>query len=144
MLTSSENAKNATVVSLVIERDGVVLLGRRSSTKDHAPGEWETISGRVEPNETLAEAARREALEETGLVVDVVCQLDSFRFKRGVNLEDTTGVTFHCRVREGRERLSGEHDQFVWVTREQARRYGLPEGLVRCIEAVLKTEMHDP
>ena len=132
----------ATVVSLVIERDGAVLLGRRSSNKDHAPGEWETISGRVEATETLVEAARREALEETSLVVEVLEQLDSFKFKRGADTEDTLGVTFHCRVRKGRERLSEEHDRFTWATLEQARGYGLPEGLVRCIEAVLKKEKH--
>ena len=136
-------SRAAAVVSLVIERDGAVLLGRRSPTKDHAPGEWETISGRVEETETLVEAARREALEETGLVVEVLEQLDSFKFKRGADTEDSLGVTFHCRVREGRERLSAEHDQFAWATLEQARGYGLPEGLVRCIEAALKKEKHD-
>jgi 8-oxo-dGTP pyrophosphatase MutT (NUDIX family) len=100
-------------------------------------------SGRVEPNETLSEAARREALEETGLVVEVLAQIDSFTFKRGADIDDTTGVTFHCRVREGRERLSNEHDRFAWATLGQARGYGLPEGLVRCIEAALKREAHD-
>ena len=127
-----------TVVSLVIERDGAVLLGRRSSSKDHAPGKWETISGRVEENETLAEAAQREALEETGLVVEVLEQLDSFMFRRGADTVETHGVTFHCRVRSGSERLSEEHDRFTWATLEQAKGYELPEGLLQCIEAVLK------
>jgi 8-oxo-dGTP diphosphatase len=107
------SAANPTVVSLVIERDGVVFLGRRSSTKDHAPGQWETISGRVEPEETLSEAARREAFEETGLVVEVLGQLDSFKFRRGADAEETFGVTFHCRARDERVRLSEEHDQFA-------------------------------
>jgi 8-oxo-dGTP pyrophosphatase MutT (NUDIX family) len=130
--------KTITVVSLVIERDGAVLLGRRSSTKDHAAGEWETISGRLEANETLVEAARREALEETGLVVDVIRQLDTFSFTRGAETEETLGATFHCRAREGRERLSEEHDRFTWATLEQAKDRGLPRGLLLCIETVLK------
>ena len=86
------------------------------------------------------EAARREALEETGLLVEVLRQLDTFAFKRGTDVEDSQGVTFHCRVREGRERLSGEHDQLVWASLEQVRGYGLPEGLIRCIELALRTE----
>lgn len=138
-----DHSEHATVVSLVIERNGAVLLGRRSSTKDHAPGKWETVSGRVEPNETLTEATLREALEETGLAVEVLRQLDSFKFMRGSDIKPTTGVTLHCRVREGRERLSHEHDQFAWATLEQVRGFDLPEGLIRCIEMALKEETHD-
>lgn len=126
------------VVSLVIERDGAVLLGRRSLAKDHAPGQWETISGRVEPGETPQEAARREALEETGLKVEIVRQLDTFTFRRAQDNEDTLGITFHCRVKGGHVRLSPEHREFLWATLDGVRAYGLPEGLVRCITAVLK------
>jgi 8-oxo-dGTP diphosphatase len=100
-----QSSGSATVVSLVIERDGTVLLARRSRTKDHAPGEWETVSGRVESGETLTEAARREAMEETGLDVEVLGQLGAFKFRRGSDVEETTGVTFHCRVLAGREPL---------------------------------------
>jgi hypothetical protein len=77
------------------------------------------------------------------LVVEVLEQLDSFRFKRGTESEETLGVTFHCRVREGRERLSAEHDQFVWATFEQAKGYGLPAGLLQCIETVLNGRTRD-
>lgn len=132
-----------TVVSLLIERKGTVLLGRRNRNKDHAPGAWESISGRVEPGETLLEAARREAMEETGLVVDVLRQIDSFTFERGANREPTAGATIHCLVSEGRERLSDEHDEFAWVTLEQARTFDLPEGLVNCIAKVLQGAPHD-
>lgn len=126
------------VVSLVIERDGAVLLGRRSVAKDHAPGQWETISGRVEPGETLHEAVRREAWEETGLDVEIVRELDRFTFERGRSGESTAGITFHCRAMGGRERLSAEHQEFRWVTLGEVRAFGLPEGLVRCIAAVLE------
>ena|SRR6185436_18733885 len=133
-----EDCRDATVVSLVIERDGAVLLGRRSRTKDHAPGQWETISGRAKPNETLVQAAHREALEETGLEVEVLRKIDTFTFDRGPGAVPTTGVTFHCRTWGERTRLSDEHEEFVWATLEQAKGYGLPEGLMRCVETVLK------
>jgi 8-oxo-dGTP pyrophosphatase MutT (NUDIX family) len=133
-----ENRRDVTVVSLVIERDGTVLLGRRSRTKDHAAGQWETISGRAETNETLVQAAHREALEETGLEVEVLRKIDTFTFNRGPGAVPTTGVTFHCRARLKQARLSEEHEEFVWATLEQAKGYGLPEGLMRCIEMVLK------
>jgi acetyl-CoA carboxylase carboxyl transferase subunit beta len=51
--------------------DGVprFLLGRRKNPP--LAGEWTIPGGHVEPGETLAEAAIREAREETGLEVEV-------------------------------------------------------------------------
>ena len=54
---------------VVIEKDGKVLFQRRSDN-----GKWGLIGGLVEMNETYAQAAVREAREETGLEV----KLDSF------------------------------------------------------------------
>ena len=55
--------------SVIIQRDGKVLLQRRSDN-----GEWGLIGGLLELNETYEEAALREVREETGLEV----RLDSF------------------------------------------------------------------
>ena len=48
----------------LIERDGKLLLERRTD----APL-WSLIAGKVEDNESLVEALRREVHEETGLAV---------------------------------------------------------------------------
>ena len=56
---------------LVIRRaDGRVLLCRRMKAPE--AGSWSIPGGKVDPMEPAAEAARRETLEETGLVVDAV------------------------------------------------------------------------
>ena len=47
-------------VAFLIERDGAILVLRRSRTKDHAPGEWEFGSGRVEYGEHPEDAVHRE------------------------------------------------------------------------------------
>ena len=51
----------------VVVRDGRVLLVRRRNEPD--AGLWGFPGGHVEPGETCAECARREAAEETGVVV---------------------------------------------------------------------------
>ena len=56
---------------------------RRGPDRDHAPGEWECGSGRVEYGEEPEDAVRREAREETGLDVDVVGPVDTFHYYRG-------------------------------------------------------------
>jgi 8-oxo-dGTP diphosphatase len=53
----------------LIERDGRVLLGRRAG--EPRQGNWDVIGGFLEPQEHPAEAAVREALEETGLEVSL-------------------------------------------------------------------------
>jgi 8-oxo-dGTP diphosphatase len=57
-------------VSVVTLHDGQVLLGRRD--KEPYRGKWSFPGGSIEPGETSREAARREALEETGLAVEVL------------------------------------------------------------------------
>lgn len=53
-------------VFLLLVRDGAVLLALRENT-GYADGQWNLPSGKVEPGEDLAAAARREGREEIGL-----------------------------------------------------------------------------
>ena len=65
------------VGSAVIVMDGEnVLLGRRA--KDPNRGKWVIPGGKIEPFETISDAARRELREETGLEIEVVSQLGVF------------------------------------------------------------------
>jgi 8-oxo-dGTP diphosphatase len=122
-------AKFLVVVAFLIERDGCLLLLRRSATKDHAPGQWEPGSGRVESGETPVEAVHREAREETGLEVDVRGVVDTFHYYRGAAREEAIGISFHCRAIGGDLRLSAEHDTAVWVPIEQLAEADVGEPL---------------
>jgi mutator protein MutT len=56
-------------VGVVIVSDGAILLVQRG--RDPGKGLWAVPGGKVRRGETMREAARREAREETGLDVDV-------------------------------------------------------------------------
>lgn len=57
-------------VTVVIERDGHVLLGKRAAWT-RSPGAWSFPAGFVERGEAVESAAIREVAEETGLVVEL-------------------------------------------------------------------------
>lgn len=84
------------VVLATLEARPLVLLIRRK--KDPFAGRWALPGGFVDENERLADAARRELKEETGLAVDEIEQLytagDPGRDPRGW----TVSVVFLARV----------------------------------------------
>ncbi len=114
------------VVSLAILREDRVLIMKRAATKDHAPGEWELPSGRIERGESPNQAALREAKDETGFNVEVVTPVDTYNFLRGAERTESVGITFLCNWLEGELVLSDEHDDARWVSIEDAEEYGLP------------------
>ena len=60
------------VASLIRDDDGRVLLVR------HVEGRWQLPGGAVDPDERPADAARREAREETGIEIEPVEVLGVF------------------------------------------------------------------
>jgi 8-oxo-dGTP diphosphatase len=126
------------VVAFLIEHDGRLLMLRRSATKDHAPGEWEPGSGRVESGETPVEAVHREAREETGLEVEVLGVVDTFHYYRGAAREEAIGIAFHCRPVGGDLRLSAEHDAAEWVPFDRVAGTNVSGPLRACLAAFVR------
>lgn len=108
-------------VSVIIEdRQGRVLLLLRGPTDPWMPGRWNLPGGRIERNESVAEAARREAHEEAGLRVYAVSPLGQVASPSG-----TIDVLF-ADFWDGRVRLlDGEHSRSAWVPREVAWTWNL-------------------
>jgi 8-oxo-dGTP diphosphatase len=55
-------------VAAFVVRDGKFLMGRRRG--QHGCGSWSVPGGHIEYGETFEEAAKREVVEETGLIVE--------------------------------------------------------------------------
>jgi 8-oxo-dGTP diphosphatase len=108
-------------VGAVIVQDGRVLLVKRGS--EPLKGHWSIPGGLLEIGETLREGAAREALEETGLAVEVGDVLDAF----DSIFTDDDGLTkfhyvlldFHCWVKGGELRAGGDADDVRWASLEE-------------------------
>lgn len=116
------------VGALIIDL-GKVLLARRG--KEPLKGEWTLPGGLVETGETLVDAVKREALEETALTIAVRELAGVFdRIYR-----DATGrVEYHyilvdyvCAVTSGDARAGSDIDEVRWFSREELRTLQLPE-----------------
>ncbi|KAG9342993.1 hypothetical protein JZ751_015210 [Albula glossodonta] len=73
MLTS----KLLTLVLVV--QPGRVLLGMKK--RGFGAGKWNGFGGKVQPGETIEQAARRELLEESGLTVDTLDKIGNIKFE---------------------------------------------------------------
>lgn len=110
----------------VIEHGGKFLIGRRPEGVPLA-GYWEFPGGKVQADETPADAARRECREESGLEVtivgefpDVVHQYDHDRLRL---------YFFECRLTS--EQISPADEPptppgYRWVSRRELRDYQFP------------------
>ena len=71
----------AIVVGGVLERDGKYLLVQEAKEKFY--GKWNLSAGRLNSNETIFEAAKREIKEESGLDAELtgVCQIGNSKLE---------------------------------------------------------------
>ena len=98
--------------AVVTDAAGRVLLVKRG--RDPQRRRWSVPGGRVEPGESLGEAAAREVLEETGLRVDVGRELWSARLPTGDGREFEIH-DFAATVTGGALRAGDDADDARWV-----------------------------
>jgi len=123
-------------VGAVIVDGGRVLLARRG----RAPllGRWSIPGGLVELGETLRAATEREALEETGLVVEAGKVLEVLdRIVPGENGRPQYHyvlIDFLCRVTGGEPRAGGDATEIAWATEADLPRYNLERVAIEVIQ----------
>jgi 8-oxo-dGTP diphosphatase len=108
------------------------LITQRSLERDHHPGEWETIYGRMDQGESFEDAIHREVKEEIGITVEVIAPINTFHFYRGEEKVEHVGVSFLCRHKSGEVKVDGvEEVDFKWVSLEEAREIVKDESIKR-------------
>jgi 8-oxo-dGTP pyrophosphatase MutT (NUDIX family) len=108
----------------VMARDG---QGRLLLVRDRDTGRWQTVGGGMDPEEQPADAAVREAFEETGLLVELTRVIGVYAgplfrltYPNG-DLVSYVGISFAARVVGGAERpCEDEVDRLGWFARAEA------------------------
>ena len=80
---------------LLFNKKGELLLQKRSTNKDVAPGKWDTsVGGHVNPGENIHIAAKRELKEELGITRCRIEFLHEYIFSN--HIESELVSTFTC------------------------------------------------
>ena len=120
---------NTKVVCANVILDGTDVLMVRES-KPPALGRWSLPAGRLEQDESLRAAAAREALEETGLTVEVGGLLGIYHCPATLEGGSAISFVFQSTVTGGAIATSEEHPEVAFISRPDFEDF-LAAGLVR-------------
>jgi ADP-ribose pyrophosphatase YjhB (NUDIX family) len=122
------------VGAIIVENDRVALIKRG---KAPLLGEWSIPGGLLELGEAVREGAIREALEETGLQVEVLELLGVFdrvvRDSEGRTSYHYVLIDFLCRRISGQLKASGDAADARWFSRSEIDRLSLAKDTAEVI-----------
>lgn len=124
------------VVSAFLERDGKVLVVRRSDKVGSFQGKWSGISGFLEGPDPEAHA-RREVLEETGIMELRLLAAGSMVLSRGPDNTVYSIHPFRYAAPSGEVHLDWENDEYAWLDREALSRLDAVPKLVAVYRATI-------
>lgn len=99
----------------VIQKNGKFLLLKRA-TKSY-PGLWDFAGGKDEPGETPEQSVKREVKEETAFDIAPGPEVKTRHYQ-----DEKFDLRFHYFVPEiisGEFKISPDHSDFKWLTREE-------------------------
>lgn len=126
------------VVGAIIENDNNEILCALRSPKMSLPNLWEFPGGKVEANESLAEAIVREIQEELSCSIEYqeVFNDNTHDYKSSIiNL-----ITIKCKIKEGTP-ISKEHSKLIWLKRENLQSLKWAPADIPAVEQLIKEKV---
>ena len=122
---------------IIFNSDNKILLLRRSDKTSRAHG-WDFAGGGVDKGEDPRDAAIRESLEETGLLIDDIRILSTSHGHTDGGEYVMIGYAAHAN--DDKVQLSWEHDLYEWMTVEEVKQIALPPAHRTIIDAYLAND----
>lgn len=119
--------------AIIFNKNGEILMMKRSNDDEAFPGEWELPGGGVDYSETPQESLKREIKEECGLNVEVHNPLgvNSFYLDNSRIVE----ITFLCTIIDSKfdVKLSDEHSEYRWISFENINSLNLNDYMSKVV-----------
>lgn len=109
-------------VKAIIENDNKILLLKRSANETHAQYFWDVPGGRIDGDETIKEALKRELAEEIGFYGAFTIEKVVHAFRLPFDVENGHGlllVYYKVSAAVTEVQLSEEHSEFRWIAKEE-------------------------
>jgi len=113
----------------IIKEGDKILVLKRALDAETYPGFWDFPGGKLEAGENPEKGLEREVLEETGLKVDVIKPVSVFH--EILNGRGNVFIAHICKKVSGEVRLSHEHTEFKWVTKEELSKIKMCENFIK-------------
>ena len=114
------------VNALIKNKDKFLVIKRKASSKIH-PGLWMFPGGKVEEEEDIISALKREVKEETNLDITILKKLSDFEYPRPDG-NITLGQCFLASADSTKVKINEELEDYTWITKEDFKNYShLPE-----------------
>ena len=133
------------VAAAVIDADGRVLLVKRG--RPPRAGSWGIPGGLLDLGERLADGARREVHEETGIVADIRDVVGTFE---PIQLDDNGRIEYHyvvvdfwARYVSGEAKAEDDADAVAWVKWNELDKYHLNEETYGVVESAFSSWQTD-
>ena len=131
--------KSFSICAFIVDASGNVpkhLILRRKC-RQYLASSWQMVSGRIEQGETGAQAALREILEETGITPDRFYSANSVEvfYEHSQNCINMVSVFVAVLDNKQEVRLT-EHDEFRWITSDEAAQFLVFANQVESIKAI--------
>lgn len=116
---------------IVIAVKGIILYNnkaliiKRDSNDEVGAGTWEFAGGKIEFGEELEHALIREVKEEVGIDIAVEKLLYAATFKSDPTRQVVI-LTYKCKAMDDKVKLSEEHSEYAWASREKLREVLFP------------------
>lgn len=110
------------IVKGIILHNNRVLILRRSDDDKINPGKWEFVGGKINFNENLEDALKREVKEETSIDIEVGDILYATNYKTSSDRNDVV-IVYKCKAIDDHVRLSKEHTDYKWVTEDELKKF---------------------
>ncbi|MFW6004950.1 MAG: NUDIX hydrolase [Desulfonatronovibrionaceae bacterium] len=134
-MTEIKQVSPRPAVGAVVRHEGRLLLVKRA--KPPARGQWAIPGGKIRGGETIQEAAQREVLEETGIVIEAgrpVLVFDLIeRDESGNLLYHYVIVDVEARYVSGRLKPGSDALDAAWALESELKDYNVNEMTMRLV-----------